>query len=64
MWYTLSKMKIRDIHIRITDEKYKLIKTIAKGEYRKVTAVIDKAIDNYLRAKKLLPLVCLTKKDK
>jgi hypothetical protein len=57
-------MKIRDIHIKITDEKYKLIKDLAVKEYRKVTQVIEKAIDNYLRAKKILPLVCLTKKGK
>jgi len=55
-------MKIKDIHIKVTDEKYRLIKGLADREYRKITAVIDKAIDNYLRAKKVLPLVCMTKK--
>lgn len=55
-------MKEKDIHIKISDEKYKLIKNLADREYRKVTAIIDKAIDNYLRAKKILPLVCMTKK--
>ncbi len=37
----------------ITEEKYKIIKKLADREYRKVTAVIDKAIDNYLKAKKV-----------
>jgi len=54
MWYILFTMKIKDIHIRITDDKYKIIKNLADREYRKVTGVIDKAIDNYLNAKKLL----------
>lgn len=55
-------MRIRDIHIKITDEKYRIIKNLADSEYRTVTAIIDKALDNYLRAKKVLPLICIAKK--
>ena len=46
-------MKERDIHIKISDEKYKIIKALAKKEYRKVTAIIIKAIDNFLKLKKI-----------
>lgn len=46
--------KTRDIHIKITDEKYALIKQLAEREYRKVTAIVDRALDNYLIAKKII----------
>lgn len=46
--------KIKDIHIKISEEKYKIIKELADREYRKVTAIIDRALDNYLKAKKVI----------
>ena len=45
--------KDKDIHIRISSEKYSAIKRLAKKEYRKVTAVIDIALDNHLKSKKV-----------
>ena len=47
-------MKNKDIHIRITDEKLKLIKNLANKQYRTITAVIDMALDNFLKNKKNL----------
>ena len=47
-------MKMIDIHINIPNEKYNLVKKIANQEYRKITAIILRAIDNYLIAKKIL----------
>ncbi len=48
----LGHMKTRDIHIRISEEKYTAIKALAKKEYRKVTAVIDMALDKHLNLRK------------
>jgi predicted transcriptional regulator len=47
-------MKDTSIHIRISVDKLNLLKIIAKKEYRKVTAIIDRAIDNFLKAKKII----------
>lgn len=44
-------MKERDIHIRISDDKYQILKQIAEKEYRKVTAIIERAIDRYLKSR-------------
>jgi len=46
-------MKERDIHIRLSNDKYQILRQIAEREYRKVTAIIERAIDNYLKAKKI-----------
>ena len=45
----MDMKKQRDIHIRISEEKYTAIKELAKKEYRKVTAIIDMALDRYLK---------------
>ena len=43
------RMKTTSIHIRISKEKHQAIKTLAKKDNRKMTAIIDIAIDRYLR---------------
>lgn len=40
-----NKIKTKDIHIRIKD--------LVDKEYRKITAIIDRAVDNYLKLKKI-----------
>lgn len=40
--------KDRDVHIKMTVERYKIIKKIADKSYRKVTAIIDMALDEFL----------------
>ena len=59
------KIKNKDIHIRISDDKLKELKIIAEKDRRKVTAVIDIAIERFLRSryghgKKWLKLVKLS----
>ena len=46
--------KLKDIHIRINEKKYGLVKELAKKEYRTITAVIDIALDNHLKSKKVM----------
>ena len=46
--------KIKDMHIRITAEKMFLVRELAHKESRTVTAIIEKAIDNFLVSKKFL----------
>lgn len=47
-------MKNKDIHIKISDEKYQLLKKLADKEYRKISAILIRAIDNFLIIKKLI----------
>ena len=45
-------MKI-DVHIYISKEKYSLVKKLAERDNRKITAIIDIALDRYLKSKKV-----------
>lgn len=47
--------------IKVDPKLYLHIKELAKNEGREIKTLIDKAVENYLRAKKVLPLVCITK---
>lgn len=49
----MGKIKDRDIHIRISDEKYKLVKILAERDRRKVSAIIEFALDRYLKERKI-----------
>ena len=44
--------KNKDIHIRISDEKLKALRLIAGKDRRKITAVIDIAIERFLIRRK------------
>lgn len=44
--------KEKDIHIKVTLEKYQILKDLAREEYRKITAIVDRALDNYLKLRK------------
>jgi len=46
-------MKNKEIHIRITKEKYNIIKLLAAKDRRKQTEVIDIALDNYFKQRKV-----------
>ena len=45
-------MKNKDIHIRISDERLRLIKKLANKEYRTITAIIDMALDLFFKQKR------------
>ena len=47
-------MKDATIHIRISRENLMLLNAIAKKEYRTKSAIVNKAIGNYLIAKQVL----------
>ena len=44
--------KTRDMHIVTTVERYNLIKALADKDRRKVTAIIELALDQYLNSRK------------
>jgi len=46
-------MKSADIHIRMTDEVLKKLRKIAKKDRRKITAIIELAIEQYLKNRKI-----------
>lgn len=48
--------------IKVSSELYEKLKQVAKKENRFIGYLLDKAVENYLRSKKVLPLVCITKK--
>ena len=41
-------------YIRITDEKHKLIKDLAKKERRSMKSILERALENFFKAKKVL----------
>ena len=45
--------KDKSKHIRISSEKLNQLKSLAKRDRRKVTAVIDLAIEQYLKGRKI-----------
>mgnify|MGYP001565765511 FL=1 len=49
--------------IKISSELYRKLKQLAKDENRFIGSLLDKAVENYLRAKKILPLICMTNKE-
>jgi predicted DNA-binding protein len=49
--------------IKISTELYKKLKVVAHRENRFIGTLLNKAVENYLRAKKVLPLVCMTNKE-
>ena len=46
--------KVKDIHIKVTAEKHAKLSLYAKKNYRKMTGVIEEAIDEFLKRKKQL----------
>ena len=50
-------LKNKSIHIPITDEKLKILRNIAKRDRRKITALIDLAIEQYLKSRKIKEVV-------
>lgn len=42
-------MKDTSIHIRMSKDRYKAIKTLAEKDNRKMTGIIDIALDRYLK---------------
>jgi predicted transcriptional regulator len=47
-------MKNANIHIRISDEKLKLLRILAKADRRTISATIDFAIEKYIETRKIL----------
>ncbi len=45
-------MKTRDIHIRISEERFQQIKKLADEQYRKFTSIIDMALDAFFKSEK------------
>ncbi len=45
-------MKDKDIHIRIETKEYERIKDLAKKDRRKITAIIEIALERYLNSRK------------
>jgi len=45
-------MKDKDIHIRITSKRHDQIKSLAEKDKRKLTAIIDIALERYLDSRK------------
>lgn len=45
-------MKTRDIHIRISEERFQQIKKLADEQYRKFTSIIDMALDAFFKSDK------------
>ena len=45
----MDMLKNKDIHIKITDEKYQIIKKLATERYCKITGIIEQALDNFLK---------------
>ena len=51
---SLWQMKNKDLHIRISEVKLKRLRIIAEKDRRKITAIIDIAIDRFLKSRKLI----------
>lgn len=47
------KEKRREVHIRTTVDRYQKIKKLAEKDNRKVTAIIEIALDQYLKGRKV-----------
>jgi len=47
-------MKTKEIHIRVTDEVFEAVENLALLDKRKKTAIIDIALENYLKKRKML----------
>ncbi len=47
----MDTMKNKDYHLKISDEKLKIIELIAKQDRIRKSQVFERAIDNYLKIK-------------
>ena len=47
-------MKDKSIHIRISEEKLKKLRKLAEMDRRKISALIDFAIERYLKGRRTL----------
>lgn len=52
MWYKLLTMKIKDLHIRVTQEQLNTIELIAQRDRVKKSQVLERAIENYFKLKR------------
>ena len=50
----LITMKTKDFHIRITDDGLKKIEELAKKDKIRKTQIVERALENYLKARKIL----------
>lgn len=46
-------LKIKDLHIRVTDEQLRLVKIIAQKDKIKISQVLERAIENYFTLKRI-----------
>jgi len=45
-------MKDKKVHFRITSKKLQLIRKLANQQYRKITSVVDEALDDWVKKNK------------
>lgn len=51
----MKKVKERTVSVKLSEDLYIQIKELANSENRFITALMDKAVANYLKAKKVAP---------
>ena len=56
-------MENKTLSIKISSGLYKKLKALANKENRFIGSLLDKAVENYLRAKKVLPLLTKINKE-
>ncbi len=56
-----NKSQNEGLAVKINPDLYAKLRDLSIQEGKKIKYLLDKSVENYLRAKKVLPLVCQTK---